>query len=191
VEVRSLARARRVRRKNLPRIATLQRRIEASKSVEISPANLRRCARRHPRGKPRRFVRLSRLAKPRRFGNLRLLGNPRRFVRLSRLARPRRLARLSRLAKPRRFVRLSRLAKPRRFGNRRRLARPRPRVKLSRLANLRRRLAKPHQLSSAVNRSKLSNRDPRRRRDRSLAKLRVPRSARNMQRSIPEEHEHH
>jgi predicted GNAT family acetyltransferase len=82
-------------------------------------------------------------------------------------ANPRRLARLHPFGRPHRFVNLPQLA-----NLRRRLAR-------------RRRLEKPRQLSSAVNRSKLSNRDPRRRRrSRSLAKLRIPRSTRSMQRNM-------
>jgi len=72
----------------------------------------------------------------------------------------------------RRIDRFSRV-NPRRPGNQPGLP--------SRLVNLRR-LERQHQLSSAANRSKLNQRDPRRRsrdRSRSLARLRNPRSTRN------------
>jgi uncharacterized protein len=164
VRVRSRARARRARK--VPPIAT-HRRIAIPRprqSAPINRVNPSRFTHRHPLGKPHPC------AKPRQFAHLPQRGN------LPRLGKPRRLARLPQRGN------LPRLGKPRRFVNqRRRLG------NLRRFVNQRRRLGKQPQLSSAANRSKINQRDLRRRRRSSrsrLARLRIPRSTRSIQRNM-------
>jgi uncharacterized protein len=142
-----------------------------TQSVRRSRARARRVRKVPPIATLQRRIAISRLRQSAPINRV----NPRQFTRRHPLGRP------HPCAKPRQFVNLPPSGSLLQRGN------------LHRLGNLRqfvnqRRLGKPPLLSSAANRSKLNQRELRRRRrnrsSRRLARLRIPRSSRSIQRSI-------